>query len=124
MAWLSDSNSGAIVSTIAATSFFSGCRGMGVLAWRSAIIDSLRALCEGRAMTEFATASDGVRIAWERLGEGPPVVLVHGFGSNRIQNWRAPGWYDTLATAGYSVIALDNRGHGESDKPHEASAYS
>ncbi len=74
-------------------------------------------------MTEFVTAPDGVRIAWEAAGEGPPVVLVHGFGSNRLQNWRAPGWYDALTSAGYSVIALDNRGHGESDKPHESTAY-
>ena len=74
-------------------------------------------------MTEFVTAPDGVRIGWEMAGEGPPVVLVHGFGSNRLQNWRAPGWYDCLTKAGYSVIALDNRGHGESDKPHESDAY-
>jgi pimeloyl-ACP methyl ester carboxylesterase len=74
-------------------------------------------------MTEFVTAPDGVRIAWETAGEGPPVVLVHGFGSNRQQNWRAPGWYDTLTKFGYSVIALDNRGHGESDKPHGSGAY-
>ncbi|HEX3651201.1 MAG TPA: alpha/beta hydrolase [Rhizomicrobium sp.] len=74
-------------------------------------------------MTEFVTAPDGVRIAWETVGDGPPVLLVHGFGSNRVQNWRAPGWYDTLTGAGYSVIALDNRGHGESDKPHELAAY-
>jgi pimeloyl-ACP methyl ester carboxylesterase len=74
-------------------------------------------------MTEFVTASDGVRIAWEAVGEGPPVILVHGFGSNRQQNWRAPGWYDTLSGAGYSVIVLDNRGHGESGKPHDPAAY-
>jgi len=74
-------------------------------------------------MTEFVTAPDGVRIGWEMAGEGPPVVLVHGFGSNRLQNWRAPGWYDTLTKSGYSVIALDNRGHGESDKPHGPGAY-
>lgn len=74
-------------------------------------------------MTEFVTAPDGVRIAWEALGEGAPVVLVHGFGSSRVQNWRAPGWYDALIKAGYSVVALDCRGHGESDKPHESAAY-
>jgi pimeloyl-ACP methyl ester carboxylesterase len=74
-------------------------------------------------MTEFVTAPDGVRIAWETVGEGPPVLLVQGFGSNRVQNWRAPGWYGTLTSAGYSVIALDNRGHGESDKPHDSAAY-
>jgi pimeloyl-ACP methyl ester carboxylesterase len=74
-------------------------------------------------MTEFLTAPDGVRIAWEVVGEGAPVLLVHGFGSDRVQNWRAPGWYDTLTRAGYSVLALDCRGHGESDKPHDTAAY-
>jgi pimeloyl-ACP methyl ester carboxylesterase len=75
-------------------------------------------------MTEFVTAPDGVSIAWEAVGEGPPVVLVHGFGASRVQNWRIPGWYDTLTGGGYSVVAFDCRGHGESDRPHESSAYS
>jgi pimeloyl-ACP methyl ester carboxylesterase len=74
-------------------------------------------------MTEFVTATDGVRIAWEITGEGAPILLVHGFGSDRVQNWRAPGWYDTLAKAGYAAVALDCRGHGESDKPHDTAAY-
>jgi pimeloyl-ACP methyl ester carboxylesterase len=74
-------------------------------------------------MTEFATAPDGVRIAYESVGAGEPVVLVHGFGATRVQNWRAPGWYDTLTGAGYRVIALDCRGHGDSDKPHDVEAY-
>lgn len=74
-------------------------------------------------MTEFVTAPDGVRIAYEVVGEGEPVVLVHGFGATRVQNWREPGWYGTLTGAGYSVIALDCRGHGESDKPHDVAAY-
>ena len=74
-------------------------------------------------MTEFVTAADGVRVAFEVLGEGAPVVLVHGFGSDRKQNWRAPGWYETLTKAGYSVVALDCRGHGESDKPRDIATY-
>lgn len=74
-------------------------------------------------MTEFVTAPDGVRIAWETVGRGPPVMLVHGFGAGRVQNWRAPGWYDSLMNGGYSVVAFDCRGHGESDKPHDSAAY-
>ena len=74
-------------------------------------------------MPEFVTATDGVRIAWEITGEGAPILLVHGFGSDRVQNWRAPGWYDTLTKAGYSAVSLDCRGHGESDKPHDPAAY-
>jgi len=74
-------------------------------------------------VTNFIEAADGVRIAWEHAGAGAPVVLVHGFASDRGQNWRAPGWYATLTGAGYEVIALDCRGHGESGKPHEPDAY-
>lgn len=65
----------------------------------------------------------GVRIAYEDLGSGPPVVLVHGFAASRALNWKAPGWYDLLLDAGYRVCALDCRGHGESDKPHDSAAY-
>lgn len=75
-------------------------------------------------MTRFARSSDGLSIAYDDTGEGAPVVLVHGFASSRVQNWRDPGWYDTLARAGYRVIALDCRGHGESDKPYDPALYS
>jgi pimeloyl-ACP methyl ester carboxylesterase len=51
------------------------------------------------------------------------VVLVHGFGSSRVQNWRSTGWYGSLNEAGYSVLAIDCRGHGESDKPHDPLLY-
>ena len=74
-------------------------------------------------MTKFAQGNDGVRIAYDVAGEGQPVVLVHGFASDRVQNWRAPGWYQTLTGAGYQVVALDCRGHGESDKPHDPKFY-
>jgi pimeloyl-ACP methyl ester carboxylesterase len=71
----------------------------------------------------FLNISPTLRIAYDVVGEGPPIVLVHGFASNRMTNWRAPGWYDTLVNAGRQVIALDVRGHGESDKPHDLDAY-
>jgi len=74
-------------------------------------------------MTAFATAADGTRIAYESVGEGAPVVLIHGFAASRVQNWRVPGWYDTLTGAGYRVVAMDCRGHGESGKPHDPAAY-
>lgn len=64
-----------------------------------------------------------LKIAYDMVGEGPPIVLIHGFASNRGTNWRATSWYDTLTKAGRQVIALDMRGHGESDKPHIAEAY-
>lgn len=74
-------------------------------------------------MTEFATANDGVRLAWESVGTGHPVVLVHGFASSRTQNWKETAWYKTLGEAGYRVVAMDCRGHGESDKPHADESY-
>jgi pimeloyl-ACP methyl ester carboxylesterase len=73
--------------------------------------------------TQFLTADDGVTLAYERLGEGPAVMLVHGFGSSRSQNWKVTGWYSTLTEAGFSLLAMDCRGHGESDKPHDPAAY-
>ena len=68
-------------------------------------------------------SSDGIDIAYRDGGEGPPIVLVHGFASNSHINWVGPGWFDTLADAGYRVIALDNRGHGESEKLYDPAAY-
>src|ERR1700754_72022 len=74
-------------------------------------------------MTEFVETTDGLRIAYERVGEGTPVVLVHGFGSSKEQNWKSTGWYGSLTEAGFSVLAIDNRGHGQSDKPHDPMFY-
>ena len=74
-------------------------------------------------MTEFIKAQDGVEIAYEKMGAGPPVILVHGFAASRIITWQNTGWYDWLLSMGRSVIALDCRGHGESGKPHSPEAY-
>lgn len=67
--------------------------------------------------------SEGFELAYEVYGDGPPIVAVHGFGSNGIVNWVATGWVETLTEAGYRVITLDNRGHGESEKLYEAERY-
>lgn len=56
-------------------------------------------------------------------GNGAPVLLIHGFASNIRTNWGDPGWVTALNGAGYRVIAYDNRGHGESAKPHEKELY-
>jgi len=66
---------------------------------------------------------DGVDIAFLDEGEGEPIVLVHGFASNKEVNWVAPGWVTTLRRAGRRVIALDNRGHGASTKLYDPAAY-
>ena len=64
-----------------------------------------------------------VEIAYLDEGEGDPIVLVHGFASNKEVNWVAPGWVTTLKRAGRRVIALDNRGHGASTKLYDPAAY-
>src|SRR5690348_17903630 len=74
-------------------------------------------------MELFARASDGIKLAYEIVGEGRPIVLVHGFASDRGQNWKNVGWYETLTGAGFRVVALDFRGHGMSDKPHDDASY-
>ncbi len=64
-----------------------------------------------------------VEIVYLDEGEGDPIVLVHGFASNRQVNWVMPGWVTTLTRAGRRVIALDNRGHGQSGKLYDPAAY-
>ena len=66
---------------------------------------------------------DGVEIAFLDEGEGEPIVLVHGFASNKEVNWVFPGWVTTLTRTGRRVIALDNRGHGDSTKLYQPAAY-
>ena len=65
--------------------------------------------------------NDGVRIKYEVIGSGPPLLLHHGF-AQRSNDWRRAGYVDALA-ASYTVILMDARGHGDSDKPHDKSAY-
>src|SRR5215469_6703145 len=66
---------------------------------------------------------EGVEIVFIDEGEGEPIVLVHGFASNKEVNWVAPGWVTTLTRAGRRAIALDNRGHGASGKLYDPTAY-
>jgi len=73
-------------------------------------------------MPQFAT-DDGVEIAFIDEGAGYPIVLVHGFASNKEINWVVPGWVATLTRAGRRAIALDDRGHGASGKVYEPAAY-
>jgi len=64
-----------------------------------------------------------VEIAYLDEGEGDPIVLVHGFASNKEVNWVMPGWTSTLRRDGRRVIALDNRGHGQSTRLYDPAAY-
>jgi len=66
--------------------------------------------------------SAGVKIHYTIEGQGPPVVLVHGFTASIQAQWGLPGIITKLKPD-YKVIALDNRGHGRSDKPHDPKLY-
>jgi pimeloyl-ACP methyl ester carboxylesterase len=66
--------------------------------------------------------SDGVKIHYETFGQGKPIVLVHGFASSVQGNWVITGWVEALRPVRW-VVALDCRGHGQSDKPHDSEAY-
>lgn len=68
--------------------------------------------------------SSGLTLAYDHLpGEGRPVILLHGFTSNRQENWRRLGWYGAFERRRMQMAAFDARGHGESAKPHDPSAY-
>jgi pimeloyl-ACP methyl ester carboxylesterase len=73
-------------------------------------------------MQKFNSA--GVEIAYSDEGTGTPVLLIHGFASNGRVNWQATGWTNSLLDAGYRVICIDNRGHGESEKLYDPVDYS
>ena len=64
-----------------------------------------------------------LELAFLDEGQGEPIVLVHGFASSKEVNWVQTGWFATLQGAGRRVIALDNRGHGQSTKLYEAAEY-
>ncbi|MCO4316677.1 alpha/beta hydrolase [Phyllobacterium sp. 21LDTY02-6] len=67
--------------------------------------------------------NDGLKLAYVDEGSGEPILLIHGFASSSFYNWVQPGWIPTLTAAGYRAIAIDNRGHGASDKPHDKALY-
>jgi len=75
----------------------------------------------------MATFKSGdLSIAYDDIQPGgdKTVLLVHGFATSRAENWRRLGWYGAFERKGYRVVAMDQRGHGESDKPHDPAAYS
>jgi pimeloyl-ACP methyl ester carboxylesterase len=71
-------------------------------------------------------SANGVSLAYDDVG--PPdarrrFILIHGFASNRTENWRRVGWLGALERRHIRAVAYDVRGHGESEKPHVAEAY-
>src|ERR1700742_3313395 len=73
--------------------------------------------------TQYFQARDGLTLAYRELGEGRPLVLIHGFFSTAAVNWIRYGHADHLAALGYRVVMPDLRGHGDSAKPHDPAAY-
>jgi len=74
---------------------------------------------------DFAT-TDGFELAYDDIA--PPdyeraILLIHGFASNRNEGWKRTGWYAALERRRFRVIALDQRGHGQSGKSHDPAAY-
>ena len=69
------------------------------------------------------TASDGVELAYHELGEGRPVLLLHGLFSSAEMNWIRFGHAERIAGEGFRVIMPDLRAHGASGKPHNPAAY-
>lgn len=70
----------------------------------------------------YIEASDGIRIHYLEAGSGTPVMLIHGYTGSAQGNWFSNGVAQELART-HRVVAIDVRGHGQSDKPHEASGY-
>ena len=73
--------------------------------------------------TEHVASFDGTELAVHRLGEGRPVLLLHGLFSDARTNWIRFGHAQRLADAGFEAVMPDLRAHGASEKPHEAEAY-
>jgi pimeloyl-ACP methyl ester carboxylesterase len=66
--------------------------------------------------------SGGVRIHFVEQGQGDPVVMLHGF-SGSYRDFIDFGIFESLVDEGYRAIAIDCRGYGQSDKPHDSDAY-
>lgn len=69
------------------------------------------------------TASDGVGLAYYELGQGRPVILLHGLFSDANMNWIKFGHAQRIAAEGFRVILPDLRAHGSSGRPHEPEHY-
>jgi pimeloyl-ACP methyl ester carboxylesterase len=68
-------------------------------------------------------ASDGVELVFHELGEGGPVILLHGLFSSAEMNWIRFGHAKRIAKEGFRVIMPDLRAHGESGKPNDPACY-
>ena len=67
--------------------------------------------------------ADGLAVFYQSYGSGPPLLLVHGWGADSTSNWIDSGWVDALQRR-HTVITMDVRGHGKSDKPQALDPFS
>lgn len=72
---------------------------------------------------QYFHGRDGLQLAYREMGEGRPLVLIHGFFSTATVNWIRYGHAAKMVALGYRVVMPDLRGHGDSAKPHEPAAY-
>ncbi|WP_416981201.1 alpha/beta fold hydrolase [Streptomyces sp. T028] len=70
----------------------------------------------------YFAGRDSARLAYREVGEGRPLVLLHGFAVDASM-WLRYGWVETIAAGGHRVIMPDFRGHGSSAKPHDLASY-
>ena len=75
------------------------------------------------ATTHHWTASDGVELVWREIGQGRPIILLHGLFSDAHMNWVKFGAAQRIATEGFRVIMPDHRAHGLSGRPHGMEFY-
>ncbi|ODP38343.1 alpha/beta fold hydrolase [Sphingomonas turrisvirgatae] len=66
---------------------------------------------------------DDAELSWREIGDGRPVLLIHGYFSDAEVNWVKYGTAARLVAAGFRVIMPDLRAHGSSARPHDAVAY-
>ncbi|MDE2595553.1 MAG: alpha/beta fold hydrolase [Sphingomonadales bacterium] len=76
-----------------------------------------------QARTTFHPGHDGARLAVHRLGQGRPVLLLHGLFSSAEVNWIKYGTAQRIADAGFEAVMPDLRAHGQSAAPHDPAAY-
>ncbi len=87
-----------------------------------ALVAILAMASTARAAEDHYFDSDGVKIHYVTEGEGEPVILIHGFTASIPVQWQLPGIFSKFGQD-YQVVALDNRGHGRSDKPQDPEQY-
>lgn len=78
--------------------------------------------CGEKETDAYFTSFDGTKIHYEVLGQGEPVVLIHGF-TGTGSDWKNAPVTDSLLAHGFKTILIDLRGNGLSDKPDAPEAY-